>query len=353
MRHQQSVRPQHLALSPTYALSQHPSSPPVVVPQPLRRNLFATHLSRRPGFPQDLPQPAPNASTDRILDPFNDSSRPRTMASPTRQQTQPHIYRSESSTHEVTGADQLPIDSRQSPPRSVSPAKTQPAQHSTGIGSIITLDPATGRPAIPILPHLPRQLRVKDEDEDDDEVQADEYDAPEDWELPRLNQSDLQHHASNFIANDSQRQHLHELIDTTRAGDYRDYERIERVLSEMRSQQRARARHIDPVLDTPVASSISTRTRGKAKATTRSHDTVAPNLQSSQHRQARPGGGDGGIGATIDPTEKEELLSLIMSSLARKVQEAQREDWMFGGSSGSGRSFDTLHGQLDTSTPTR
>lgn len=346
MRHHRSVLPQDPSLSPTYALSQQPSSPPAVVPQPLRRNLFATHLSRRPGLSQELPRPIPNASTDRIMDPFNDGERPLTMPSPTRPQTQPHIYRSESSTHEQARTQQPSIESRRSRSRSVSPVKTQPTQQATGIGNIIALDPDSGRPDIPALPHLPRHLRIKDEDTSDE--QPDGYHPTEEWELPRLNQSDLQRHSSSLIANDSQRQRLHELIDSTHAGDYRDYERIERVLSEMQSQQRARARLVESIIDTPVTSSISTRTRGKARAATKSYDTTQ-SVHGNQHRLSRPGGGGGGggVGATIDPVEKEELLSLIMSSLAKKVQVAQRDDWMFGKHSHAGNDFDSFHGQLE------
>ncbi|KAK6370720.1 hypothetical protein LTR64_005964 [Lithohypha guttulata] len=294
------------------------------VPPTLRRNLFSSHLSRRPAGT------IPNASTDRMPDPFQamGSTSHNVPAEfyqlPDQQRPLSNVY-----------APRLP------PTRSLSPTKSQ--LYSNTNASIITLDPTTGRPQLPAIPKLPSRLPEGDEEEEgEDEEDTDDEDDPDEhavgWRrmksLERANasQHDLDLHSSSLIGGLSSRQtRLHELIDTSADGnDYRDYEKIESILSEMQSQQRAKARTAvlpdsssSLSLETPPENGVSARTRGKARITTKGQAEQRHNKAGSLPRM-------GGVGATLNSADKDELLGLIMTSLSKRVQEADEEAWMFG-----------------------
>jgi len=239
-------------------------------------------------------------------------------------------------------------DPRISPNRSLSPAKSY---NSSAL--IVALDPTTGRPQLPVMPTLPPRLRLS-EDEDEEEKEPDDVSDNQDhvdehatWSRPRAhemaltNQHDLDLHSSSLIAPSSQPSKLHELIDPFTGS---DYEKIESILSEMQSLQKARARtaivetttttSTSTMDNTPNMDGISARTRGKSRATTTRSGPIDQNKNKvSSTSQTRVGG----VGAILKPADKEELLSLIMTSLARNIQEADEQAWMFGaGGSGAG-----------------
>ncbi|KAJ9663534.1 hypothetical protein H2198_000800 [Neophaeococcomyces mojaviensis] len=189
------------------------------------------------------------------------------------------------------------------------------------------------------MPTLPPRLRLSEDEEEEEMEDAsdgeDHVDERATWSRSRAyeaaitNQHDLDLHSSSLVGMSSQPSKLHELIDSSTGS---DYEKIESILSEMQSLQKARARLAiveTASIDTPT-DGISARTRGKSRATTRG--TVEQSKSTASSNQARIGG----VGSILKPADKEELLSLIMTSLARKVQEADEDAWMFGveGSSG-------------------
>ncbi|KAK5944904.1 hypothetical protein PMZ80_002106 [Knufia obscura] len=332
MRQNGNIRLQDPSASPTFALSRPTNTDNPDVPPSLRRNLFGSHLSRRPAAP------VPNASIDRMPDPFhsmNTQSQPDIYQQPI-QHNQRAVHANHHNVYEPQSHPRL------SPVRSLSPAKTQAYKDS--ITSIVAVDPATGRPQLPTMPQLPARMRETsdDEDEEDDSDLSDE-EGPEDehsmaWRrmraFERANSSqDLDMHSSSMIGLPPHPGRLHELIDPgPRGGDYRSYEKIEDILSEMQKQQKARARTaVIPEsssslgFDTPTdAAGISARTRGKSRATTCGHPAPSKQMQDDSRPRI------GGVGATINPADKDELLGLIMTSLSRRVQEADEDAWMFG-----------------------
>lgn len=179
----------------------------------------------------------------------------------------------------------------------------------------------------------------EDEDEDDNDELEDGED-PEDkhamawrrmraFERANASQHDLDVHSSSMIAMQPQQARLHDLIGPgSGGGDYRGYEKIEDILSEMQRQQKARARTIPESssslsLETPTDGGVSARTRGKSRANPRQ---IAQSKQSRD--ESRPW--IGGVGATINTADKDELLGLIMTSLSRRVHEADEDAWTFG-----------------------
>lgn len=246
-------------------------------------------------------------------------------------------------------------DPRVSPLRSLSPAKNQFTTSSSGI---VALDSITGRPALPIMPTLPARFRTGDNNEDDDTDDGD----PEDEDDPDMdydhshgvpfrrtrtfergiaNQNELDLHSSSIIGAPQPR--LHELIDAdgSNAAEIADYDKIESILSEMQTLQKARARTaalpesmFSQSLDTPTSDSrVSARTRGKSRAAIR-NPVADSDLRSNNISPTKPR--VGGVGATLKPADKDELLGLIMTSLNRRVQEADDDAWIFGGPSESG-----------------
>lgn len=314
MRQNGHILPQDPSLSPTFALSQNSAIP--TVPPSLRRNLFASHLSRRPAVG------LPDGSSSQGTDPFITMNSSSQHSEPQQQYS---IFQSTSQQSLRSHA----LDPRASS-HSLSPKKIQ--QHTSA--SIIALDPTTGRPQLPIMPILPQRLRLSEDDEDEEEEddisdKDDAVDEPATWNRSRgykpgtSTQHDLELHSSSLVGLPSQASKLHELIDASSIG---DYEKIESILSEMQSLQKARAR--TAIIETTgmegSADGISARTRGKSRATTRS---AAEYGKTKSHiDQTRIGG----VGAILKQSDKEELLSLIMTSLARKVQEADEDAWMFG-----------------------
>jgi len=187
-----------------------------------------------------------------------------------------------------------------------------------------------------------------DEDEDSDDLEDGQDPSHEQstaWRRMRAapyanpSQHDLDPHSSSMLGmhpqSQSQPGRLHELIDPGPSGaDYTDYSKIEDILSEMQRQQKARAKtaHMPEsssslMLDTPTdgGGGVSARTRGKSRANPRGQAT-GQNKQ--PHDDTRPR--IGGVGATIKPADKDELLGLIMTSLSRRLQEADEDAWMFG-----------------------
>lgn len=189
----------------------------------------------------------------------------------------------------------------------------------------------------------------EDSDEDSDDLedgQGPSHEHSTAWrrmgppEYANPSQHDLDLHSSSMLGMHSQPQsqpgRLHELIDPGPSGaDYTDYSKIEDILSEMQRQQKARAKtaHIPEsssslLLDTPTdggGGGVSARTRGKSRANPHGQAT-GQNKQPHDATRSRIGG----VGATIKPADKDELLGLIMTSLSRRVQEANEDAWMFG-----------------------
>ncbi|KAK5076556.1 hypothetical protein LTR51_002238 [Lithohypha guttulata] len=200
------------------------------------------------------------------------------------------------------------------PTRSLSPTKSQ--LYSNTNASIITLDPTTGRPQLPAIPKLPSRLPEGDEEEEgEDEEDTDDEDDPDEHAVGWRRMKSLERANANTSAD---------------GNDYRDYEKIESILSEMQSQQRAKARTAvlpdsssSLSLETPPENGVSARTRGKARITTKGQAEQRHNKAGSLPRM-------GGVGATLNSADKDELLGLIMTSLSKRVQEADEEAWMFG-----------------------
>lgn len=331
MRPNGRIQLQDPSTSPSFAHSRTTNPP---VSPTLRRNLFSSHLSRRPALP------VPNASTDRMPDPFLTQN-----LTDTAQQQQVHRYeqwqqvqqQQQQQYHQMYAG----YPPRLSPSRSTSPVKTQ--LYSSGGAGIVDINPATGKPNVPIMPRLPSKLPGESDEEDEDEdeeVEEEENDQDDEhaWhrrqarDRAHLGQHDIELHSSSLLGGHASReQKLHKLIDTSGPGtDYRDYEKIESILSEMQSQQRAKAKTAilpesssSHSFETPGDSGVSARTRGKARATTKQAD---PRQNISTEGSVRVGG----VGASLDPADKNELLSLIMSSLSKRVQEADEDAWMFG-----------------------
>lgn len=339
MRQNGNIGLQDPAASPTFALSRPVNTDNPDVPPSLRRNLFGSHLSRRPAGP------LPVASTDRMPDPFH-------PVTSTSSHPHPEIYQS-SIQHSQRAANVNHQNAYDPPPR-VSPTRSQsPAKslaYANSNTSIVALDPTTGRPQIPVMPRLPARMREGSDEEDSNE-DSDDLDDSQDpsqdhstaWRRMRASeyanpsQHDLDLHSSSMLGmhpqSQSQPGRLHELIDPGPNGtDYTDYTKIEDILSEMQRQQKARAKtaHIPESsssfsLDTPTdGGGVSARTRGKSRANPRGQ--ASPTKQPQDETKPRIGG----VGATIKPADKDQLLGLIMTSLSRRVQEADENAWMFG-----------------------
>lgn len=278
-----------------------------------------------------------NASTDRMPDPFQIPDMPDTAQKQQMQRYEQWHQAQQQQRYQHTYAGHPP---RLSPTRSSSPIKTQP--HPGNGAVIVDINPATGKPNVPVMPRLSSRLPGESDDEEEEEEDEDgeEFDQDDGHAWHKRQAQDRAHsapqelelHSSSLLGgSSSQQQKLHKLIDTSGSGaDYRDYEKIESILSEMQSQQRAKARAAilpeslsSNSFETPNESGISGRTRGKARATTRQID-------SRQNVNGKGSTRTGGVGATLDPADKDELLSLIMSSLSKRVQEADEDAWMFG-----------------------
>lgn len=344
MRQHGNVQIQDPSASPTYTLSEAANNPSV--PASLRRNLFASHLSRRP-IPQN-----DGTTSDTVSDPFQ----AQTAASssrwyPPQDRSMQPIHHDEYSVG-MNARGSYHADSRVSSILSSSPSKTQFTAPGFGI---VALDSITGRPALPVMPTLPTRFRTGDDndDEDTDEGDPDDEDDPDmdydhthgvpfrrtrTFERGITSQRDLDMHSSSIIGTSQPR--LHQLIDAdgTTAADSTDYDKIESILSEMQTLQKARARTavlpesiLSQSLETPITDSrVSARTRGKSRVATRSA-TAEPDPGSCTTSPTKPR--VGGVGATLKPADKDELLGLIMTSLSRRVQEADDDAWMFGASS--------------------
>lgn len=341
---QNAITIQDPSASPTYALSQPANQPNV--PASLRRNLFASHLSRRP-----VPQyGATNADT--AADPFHNQIMSSNNQYSYDRYSQPDPNALGQAVHQDQHAAQSGF---YAPPfRSLSPVKNQ---HAANGSSIVALDPVTGRPALPILPKLPARFRTSENNDEDEAEDGDpeeeedpdmDYDHSHDEPYRRtrtydrgiVSQRELDLHSSSIIGGSQPR--LHDLIDAdgSAANDATDYDKIESILSEMQSQQKARARTAalpgsssSLLIDTPTNDSrISARTRGKSRANT--HGTSAEQAGRSTETSPRKSR-MGGVGATLKPADKDELLGLIMTSLARRVQEADENAWMFGDEHGA------------------
>lgn len=298
-----------------------------------------------------------NASTDRMPDPFQ--AQPLSDVPP---EQHPHRNEQWQLPQQQQTQPTYPVYSpRGSPSRSTSPTKMQ--WYSNTSTSIVDINPATGRPNVPVMPRLPTKLPGESDDEDEDEDDEDEQDEGDDpnsehaWcrmqaqDRVRASQHDADLHPSSLLGgHSSHQQKLHQLIDTSGGGaDYRDYEKIESILSEMQSQQRAKARAANlpessssSSFETPNDTAIAGRTRGKARTTTKQ-----PELRQDLNVEACSR--VGGVGATLDSADKNELLGLIMTSLSKRVQEADENAWMFGDER-SGAHGMSVSGILGTST---
>lgn len=315
MRSNGSIQVQDPSASPTFALSRPGNNNAVPdVPPALRRNLFSSHLSRRP----------PNASIDQMPDPFQpvavrEEQQPEVSQSTTRyQHTIPNIY-----------------ETRRATSRSQSPAKS--TQNSNA--SIIAIDPKTGRPQLPQMPQIPDRMPEGEDDEPEQGEESEDVPAASDNDselyihkrYPTYNPTQIEPEiSSSSIGLSAEGVRFYELID--QSASHIDLSKVQSILSEMQSQQKARARTtILPELTATASqgissnSGVSARTRGKAKAVVAKSqvENFRPRDSASKPRL-------GGIGATIDPADKEELLGAIMAGLSKRVQEADENAWMFG-----------------------
>lgn len=315
MRSNGSIQVQDPSASPTFALSRGNNALPDVPPA-LRRNLFSSHLSRRP----------PNASTDRMPDPFQPLSVHEEQESDILQRSPRH--------HQTVPTT---FTSRRTPSRSQSPIKSQ--SHTNPHASIIAVDPKTGRPQLPKMPLIPTKMPEDDEDDQDQgEEELEEVPAAsdDDSELyihkryPTYNPTHIEPEiSSSSIGLSVEGVRFYELMD--QSASHIDLSKVQSILSEMQSQQKSRARttilpdqNSSTLQGIIINSGVSARTRGKAKA------VVKPQMENFRPYDSASKPRLGGIGATLDPNDKEELLSAIMAGLSKRIQEAEENAWMFG-----------------------
>ena len=339
MRQTGSVQVQDLSASPTFTHSRAAANTAPDVPATLRRNLFGSHLSRRPVVS------FPNASSDRMPDPFLN----------VEAQQQPDIIPVASAHRQRTpnGTNNDLYGLRRSASRSLSPTKSQ--AYTSSSSSVIALDPVTGRPLLPIMPQLPSRMPEgsDDEEEDGDNVEGDMDDEAEDddhgpwrrikaFENHPSSQYELDMHSSSIVGMTAQQSRLHDIIDTS--GVRIDLPKVQSILLEMQTQQKARARTTNLPDYTPSSTihlamdGVSARTRGKARTVNKMQPTDS--RLSDQDSRPRVGG----IAATLDPADKDELLSAIMTGLSRRVQQADEEAWMFGDERSSANASSGLGG---------
>lgn len=321
------------SMSPTYGMSQPPTTN-LPYPSATRRNLFASHLSRRPI--------SASTSQPNSLDPFTN------QVPAQRQSSQNDLFRSppslQPSHRTINVGIQDTYDPQISPNRPLSPGTT--TQY-FGASGIVAVSPSTGRAILPSLPKLPPRLRLSEGEEEDEDLESDH-------ENPHLSnhrspypstRTTTEYEGSSSLLyglrHDYSNPIYHDFLDPS-SSDSRDLERIERLLGEMQAQQRAKARAAPTQQDSsenpaqhvlPPNSSVTTRpNRGKGREGAK--QTGGLNVLPTSKGETMPP--LGGVGATLDPIEKDEILGLIMTSLRKKVQLADEEGWMFGSEVGDG-----------------
>lgn len=336
------VAPQDPSLSPTYQYST--SQTEHGTPSSIRRNLFAAHLSRRPVA----------SSGTNLYDP----------SSPTHKNalTRHDVFSSGPALHPTKRAVDMKdiYDQNGSPPHQA--ASPSMSSNMFTRESIIAVNPMTGKPLLPNLPILPPRLRLSDDDDEgeggsDEETEPHEYleygrpyskspshsrnfvpssDFDFDHEVD-LDSSDL-----NFIGISRGQNFIQSFMEAADNDESREgRERIERLLGEMMNKQRAKARTLlasdfsanNSTLGVTPAATHGLRSTRAGKAVERKLDSGHPRLDVKQPAIEPT---LGGVGATMHPAEKDELMGLIMTSLRRKLQQAEEEGWMYGGAEGLG-----------------
>lgn len=340
------IQPQDPSMSPTYSLSSNHVQPSI--PTSIRRNLFAGHLSKRP-----------NAST---------SHGPLSPSSLGREEIQAQSGIFPTSSLPQPGSRSIGYQDIYDTSQISSTAQAALARDN----SIVAVNPATGRPILPHIPVLPARLHLgeenmEDEDEDEDE---DMEGGPDSFAHPGYVRSPAIHNHLNLQTDfDLDLDHEMDSSELERLGAYsqaelglnnfldlnsedsrRERERIEHLLAEMQARQRARARTvIDPPVSSlsmaadlsfpsaPRATSRSTLKSSHQPTTTRTRSRRGESPTKVDHSRAQALlTAPGGIGPSIDPAEKDELMGLIMTSLRRKLHTAEEEGWMYGGADGLG-----------------
>lgn len=290
----------------------------------VRRNLFSTHLSRRPASSQSQSQ----LQTQTTQDP----SRPDSATSNVAQQV--------TASHQSSQIPSFPQSPRMQDlnnyynsdlpnpfsPAPMSKSNTNPPSSCTAstifpANSIVAIHPVTGRPVLPSLPTLPAHLRLSTDSSDPDNPGSPSNE--EDAATTAAGATDYPHSSSYWAAIDEQER--------------ADKARIEKSLVEMMYRQRKRSQQA-------------------AQQQQNQHQQAS----SSSHRRTRPGGGGkdrdammgdelhhGGHGG-MAPLESEELMGLVTASLRKKVGLLEEEMWMFeGGSAGGGTGFGFGPGEIE------
>ncbi|ETN40501.1 uncharacterized protein HMPREF1541_04778 [Cyphellophora europaea CBS 101466] len=289
-------------LSPTHSLS---GSPTRTAPDPVRRNLFSAHLSRRPASSQ--------STTSRPSSQSQNATQPPSLPSQTRNispfTSPPRL----SPTHPLPPSFNETYDPVVSPHRSLSPRTVATLFPSS---SVVALNPSTGRPILPNLPTLPARLRLSDSDDDDEEEEDDDDEEHDDT------RGDAQYHdpVSGAEAYMQQR------------GPYG-----QRPPGSKQQQQHTSANPLYPD-DSPSASAS-----GSAQ-----HDALVTDLM-SRYRARRQQQGRSSTVANMRPLqahsaervveeneeaeeeeERAELMAHLMGRLRREVVRVEEEGWMFG-----------------------
>jgi hypothetical protein len=324
-------------LSPTYS----PASPSRSTAEPVRRNLFSAHLSRRPISSQPEQQQPPPPSQYRNISPF---------ASPPRLTPTTELPPSLSGTY----------DPSQSPHRPLSPRTSASIFPSN---SIVAINPATGRPLIPQLPTLPAHLTLEDDEEEDDELEEEElshgdehghaspqhlqytthlppsrpppdpfttdypahdphldYDAT--YSQPRRQHHDshtLHHQTHPYPEEDSVRPyaaeaaHINDLMSRYRA----------RHQSQPQSQTHQRTQSQQHHQKVQQHASLGQHQRVHSHATAR--QPFSPTSQT-----AAAAAGEEEEDDPVAAEEKAELMAHLMAKLRRVVESAEADAWMFG-----------------------
>ncbi|KAJ9612389.1 hypothetical protein H2200_003986 [Cladophialophora chaetospira] len=337
---------------------------------PVRRNLFSTHLSRRPASgaqPPQLDGPSEQHASQSHsythqqqhgTDMRRLQTHRRSASTPSLSPSPPRLSPFHNAPNDSSNAAYIPppipllspqraaladgYDPTISPNRPLSPRSSAalfPNQ------SIIALNPLTGRPVLPKLPALPARLRLTDSDDEMND-EPDEDEGEEDDEEIEIHDP---HAAQGEDFSDDDEFHNPTLQAYTRRRGARGPPHPNPYSHEHGghhdpSSPAPRAEHTDagalPTSQTISATSplhsrarierllseMMTRQRLRANASTKapvpSSSTVPIPVEDEDDEEATE--------------EKEELMGLIMGSLRKEVARAEEEGWMYGDGVGSG-----------------
>ncbi|KIW71649.1 hypothetical protein PV04_03790 [Phialophora macrospora] len=362
----------------------------------VRRNLFSTHLSRRPASGAQPPQldgqndtPAQQqqpqqqqhgSNLPRLRSHQRSASTPSLSPSPPRSSSFHNVLDGGSAAFIPPPIPQL------SPPQraavaegydpTVSPNRPLSPRSSAALfpnQSIIALNPITGRPVLPKLPLLPNRLTLTDSDdettedreprdghgegegEDDEDVEVhharaaarggfsdDEFhDRPAQASTRRTDHHVRRHH--NLFGHG----HSHEHDQPSSAS-------VARARTTHTHAHAHTHAHTHTHTDAQAAAIAAARAQAEAAALDeldserRDRERIERLLREMMSRQRARAKGKSAASSTVAAAaedededeeaqeEKEELMGLIMGSLRREVARAEEEGWMFGESPGMG-----------------